>query len=135
MSTTTNDPAQDEMGERPRAEIGALFDAVVLDAKGWLETRKELIVLEVGERLGNLAGALMSKLILLLLVSIGLLMASLALGLWLGQVLDNVVYGFLCVGAIYLLLALIFALFGNKPVRERTMLHIMNAARDEETDL
>lgn len=135
MFNTSKDPIEDEIGEEPRAEVGALFDSVVSDVKGWLETRKDLLVLEASERLGRISGALMSNLILVMLGGFALLMASLALGIWLGQQLNNNVYGFLLVAGIYLLLFLLFALFGSRTVRDRTTLHMINASRDDETDV
>ncbi len=131
----TNDDPTDKgytAGERPEADLGVLLDDVVGDAKGWLATQKEVMILEAGERLGRVSGAIVSNLLISALVGIGLIMASLAAGFWLGQMLGNMGYGFLIVAAFYLLAALLFSLVGSKQLRENITLHIINATRDEE---
>lgn len=119
-------------GDRPEPDLGVLLDDVVGDAKGWLETQKEVLILEAGERLGRVSGSIVSNLIVYALVGVALIMASLALGYWLGQLLDNMAYGFLIVAGSYMLAALLFAVFGSKQLRENITLHIINATRDEE---
>lgn len=119
-------------GERPEPDLGVLLDDVVGDAKGWLETQKEVMILEGGERLGRVSGAIVSNLLISALVGIALIMASLAAGFWLGQMLGNMGYGFLIVAGFYILAALLFSFFGSKQLRENITLHIINATRDEE---
>lgn len=131
---TNDDPAHkgDTTGERPDADLGVLLDDVVADAKGWLEARKEVMILEAGERVGRVSGAMVSNLILAALLGTALLMASLALGFWSGKLLGDMGYGFLLVAAFYLLVALLFSLFGSKQIRAIITLHMINATRDEE---
>lgn len=118
--------------DRPEPDLGVLLDDVVGDAKGWLETQKEVMILEAGERIGRVSGSIVSHLIVYALVGVALIMASLALGYWLGQMLGNMAYGFLIVAGAYMLAALLFAVFGSKQLRENITLHIINATRDEE---
>ncbi len=131
---TNDDPTEKgyDAGERPDADLGVLFEDAVGDAKGWLESQKELIILEAGERLGRISGSIVSNLLLAVLVVISMIMASLAAGFWLGNMLGNMAYGFLIVAAFYLLVALLFSIFGSKQVRDSITLHIINASRDEE---
>lgn len=117
----------DGRGGDDGVDMSVFLDEVVKDGRGWWEAQKEYTTLVVGERIGKLAGMLMSTIVVVLLVAGVLLMFTLALGLWLGNLLGSLTLGFLCVAGIHLVLTLLFLAFGRKTVSDAMALHIINA--------
>lgn len=113
-------------------ELGAFVDDVAQDVKGWVEAQKEYTLLVVSERVGRLSGSLMLTALIALLLAGALLMCAVALGAYLGELLHSVPLGFLCAGGGYLLIALCVAVFGQRWIKDRITLAIINASRDED---
>ena len=113
-------------------DIGAFVDAVVKDGQGWLGTQRELATLAVSEKLGRLSGTVAIALVSALLLTIVLLMCSVALALWAGRAMGDTALGFLAVGGIYLVLAVLFYVLWNKVLRDRITLAIINAIHEKD---
>jgi hypothetical protein len=131
-----NDPHNvDRQGPEDRTppDLGVFLDHVTEDAKGWLEAQKEYTLLIVSERFGRMSASLAVVLLMALLVAGALLMSSIALGLYLGEQWNSMPLGFLCVAGLYLVLAVLFFLFGRRAVKDMITLNIINASRDEDT--
>ena len=116
----------------PIPDIGIFLDAVVGDAKEWVEGQKEHTTLELSERLGRMAGTLMVLIVTALLLAGVLLMGTVSLAIWAGGIFGSTALGFLLVSGIYLVLFLLFMAFGRKDMRDQIMLYLINATRDED---
>lgn len=121
-----------ETDEQDLSNPGVFVGSVIADAKGWVEAQKKYTGLVVSERLGQLTGALLTDIVLAALFGSALLMCSLALGLYLGELLGSTALGLLLLGVAYLLAALIFLGYGKGRMRDRVTLYIINTLRDED---
>jgi hypothetical protein len=114
-------------------DLGVFLDHLSQDAKGWVEAQKEYTLLIVSERFGRMSASLLVVFLLALFLSTAVLMSTIALGLYLGELWNSMPLGFLCISGGYLLLALLFVLFGKQPIKDMITLNIINASRDEDT--
>lgn len=112
-------------------DIGVFVDALVEDGKGWLDAQHDLVVLEASEKIGRASGTLAILLVSALLGAGILVMASIALAIWLGRVFNDLALGFLAVAGIYLLIIAIF-LLAQKALRDRITLAIINAIHEKD---
>lgn len=125
------------MSERPYAkytrpgedapDLGSYVQAVGEDAKAWFEAQKALTKLEAGEQLGRLAAMVMMVVVVGLVVITTLMFWCVALALWLGQLLENNILGFLLGGGIFLLLGVLFYLLWRTVLRDKVTLAVINA--------
>ncbi|MCB0763274.1 MAG: phage holin family protein [Flavobacteriales bacterium] len=113
-------------------DLGLFMDAVVDDAKGWTEAQKNYLTLVASERAGKLSGTLLVAVVSALFVAMVLVMCSLALALWLGEVFNSTPLGFLAVGGIYVVLTIIFYQIWRHILRDRITLSIINAAYEKD---
>lgn len=74
----------------------------------YVNTRMDLFRLEMANNLAQLASGYITKLVLLYFLLLALFFMSLALGFYLGTVVDSTALGFFLTGCIYILLMLIF---------------------------
>ncbi|MCB0770961.1 MAG: hypothetical protein KDC00_11230 [Flavobacteriales bacterium] len=128
-----HDASRPGPGDRTPPDLGVFLDHVTDDAKGWFEAQKEYTLLIVSERFGRMSAALAVVLLMGLLVAGAVLLGSLALGLYLGDLWNSLPLGILCVAGAYLILAMLFFIFGRRPIKDMIILHIINASRDEDS--
>jgi hypothetical protein len=115
-------------GEAP--ELGLLIEALIDDLKGYLEAQQRLVTLQASEKAGRLVAILLLALVVTVLVGGVLVMLSVALALWLGEVFGDIALGFLATGGIHLLLTLLFYLLWKSALRERIILAVVNAVHE-----
>ncbi|RAW01773.1 phage holin family protein [Pseudochryseolinea flava] len=77
------------------------------DIGDYLETYYQLKVLQITDKAANVASISMASLAVIVLMTFMFLFLGIALGLWIGESLNNMVAGFAIVAGAYALLALI----------------------------
>lgn len=116
-------------GEGP--ELGLLVEALVEDAKGYFEAQRDLIGFNSAEKGGRIAAILLLVLVVAVLLGGVLVMLSIAIALWLAEIIGSLPLGFLAMGGVHLLLAGIFYVLWRSVLRERIILSIINAVHGE----
>lgn len=89
--------------ERMLADTRSLSE----DVAEWLRLKVKLIQLEVHERITNEVNAVLSSIVVLGLLLTSFLMGMIAVGLYLGDLLGNIAYGFAVVSAFVAIVALV----------------------------
>ena len=117
-------------GEGP--EFGLVLEALLEDAKGYLEAQRDLAGLRASEHGGRAVAMLVLGLVVCTLVGGVLVMLSVALAMWLGELLDDLKLGFLAMGGIHLVLMGLFYLLWKSVLREKIIVAIINAAHAED---
>lgn len=100
--------------EQQTNHISSLVDK----AKEYAETRMELVKLKVAETSSQTIASIVSITILVTLLTLFVLLLSIGLALWLGDLLGNNYYGFFVMAAFYGILALMIYLFKSKWIED-----------------
>lgn len=116
-------------GEGP--ELGLLIEALVEDAKGYFEAQRDLIGFNSAEKGGRIVAIMLLVLVVAVLLGGVLVMLSVAMALWLSEVIGSLPLGFLAMGGVHLLLAGLFYLLWRTVLRERIILAIINAVHGD----
>lgn len=112
-------------------ELGLLIEALVEDAKGYFEAQRDLIGFNSAEKGGRIVAILLMVLVVAVLLGGVLVMGSIAMALWLSEVIGSLPLGFLAMGGVHLLLAGLFYLLWRTVLRERIILAIINAVHGD----
>ena len=80
---------------------------LIAEIKSYILLQKRCMALDIAEKLIVLLSAIVVGALCLILGAIVLFFCSLALAFWIGNMCGNILWGFLCVGAITALLAII----------------------------
>ncbi len=116
-------------------QLSSRLKQITSELKEYLETRIDLLVLNVGDQISAWVGLSTQKIIGYLILSFGLLFASVALAIYLGDVLQNEALGYLIVSIPLMILGLIFAFakpFGiASSVQKQLMSGILKAIEEE----
>ncbi len=116
-------------------QLSSRLKQITSELKEYLETRIDLLVLNIGDQISAWVGLSTQKIIGYLILSFGLLFASIALAIYLGDLLNNEALGYLIVSIPLLILGLIFAF--SKPfgiassVQKQLMSGILKAIEEE----
>ncbi len=89
-----------------KSKAGDLSDSVT----EYIQTYYKLSMLKVADKATVISASVMSSLIVFFLGIFVLFFSGIALGVWLGKVLDNVALGYLIVAGIFLLAIIILVL-------------------------
>lgn len=108
--------------------LGDVFEAVAGDAKAYMAAQKALITLDLSERGGRIAAKAVWLVVAVLLVGLGIGLLAVALGLYLGRVLNDVALGFLAAGGVLFAVTALFYLLWRWVLRDRIILAVINAA-------
>ena len=84
--------------------LESLFDKTT----DYLETRAQLVKLKAVRKTSELVSGLVTRLVIFALLGIFLMVFNIALGLWLGEMMNKEYYGFFTLAGFYLLLGIIF---------------------------
>lgn len=103
--------------EEQEAEKEGLFERI----NTYIQLRTRLAILSTAEKAAEIYAKLLSNLIVLLCLVIAFLFGSLALAFYLSEVLENSGGGFLCVGGLYLLLAILVLIIRKKSIEKPLM--------------
>lgn len=91
------------------------IEALTNDFKSYLHTSKELIQLQITEKIAVVTASLIQYLIIGVALLFCLLFLSVSLGLYMSHVFDSYLYGFLCVSSLYVVITVVLVL-ANKPL-------------------
>ena len=94
--------------EELKQKAGELTDSV----SEYIKTYYKLSVLKVADKATGITASALASIVIAFLSFFVLLFSGIAMGIWLGTVVNSVALGFLLVGAIYLLF--IFIILGLK---------------------
>jgi hypothetical protein len=97
--------------------VDELVEPLIEKATTYGKTSLKLIKLKAVQRASVMAPAIITKLITIILMSLFLLVLTIAVAIWLGDMLGKMYYGFFIVAGFYLLLVLCFQLFFKKGMK------------------
>jgi len=97
--------------------VDELVEPLIEKATTYGKTSLKLIKLKAVQRASVMAPAIITKLITIILMSLFLLVLTIAVAIWLGDMLGKMYYGFFIVAGFYLLLVLGFQLFFKKGMK------------------
>jgi hypothetical protein len=96
------------------------FDPLVEKARTYGKTSIELYKLKAIEKTSEVTSTLVSRMLAFAALGLFLLMASIGVAFWLGEVLGKVYYGFLCLGGFYGAVGLVLYFILHNWMKERT---------------
>lgn len=108
--------------------VGTVLD----DSKEWLDAHVAYSTLVGSERLGKLSGTLVIGFVMALFIVCGLLMCSVALAIWFGQIMNSPALGFLCTAGILILLAALVYFVLGSAIRNSITLSIINTIHEKD---
>ncbi|NAW51132.1 hypothetical protein GNY06_07005 [Elizabethkingia argentiflava] len=88
----------------------------------YLKKKMDLFKLEVVEKTLTSAGAITFSILLLAMLTFFIGLLSVGISLWLGDILQNISYGFLSVSGFYLFIIILMIIFKKKLKKEFTNL-------------
>lgn len=103
--------------EKQSNSVGSLFEK----AGEYLETRIELTKLKTIDSASDFAASVLTKLVFFFVLALALVIGSIGLSYWVGDLLGKTYYGFFIVTGIYLLILLLVSI--NKYEWIRNPLH------------
>ena len=117
-------------------ETEQIFKKLKEDVSTYVELKVELLKLTAYERTGKLVSVLSYGLILLFLAFFAILFIFLALGFFLGDILDNVAGGFAIVALLYMILFAIIIFNKNKisEVIVNEIISVLTAIEDKKKE-
>lgn len=118
--------------------LGSRIKNISSELKEYLETRINLIVLNIGDQVTQWIGLSLQKLIGLLIIGCGFLFALIGLAIYLGELLNNSAIGFIAVSTPLFIIGFIFILIKPiglaKTVQEQLMSGILDALEEKKDD-
>ncbi|HLF63136.1 MAG TPA: phage holin family protein [Saprospiraceae bacterium] len=115
--------------ETPAGSIKSLFDHV----ESYTKTTFELLKLKMLEKLITVVTSMVSQLTALVVISLGVLVLSIGVALWLGELLGKSYYGFFVVAGFYLVMGIVFHFFLRKWLRRPVSNFIIKQSFNKET--
>lgn len=103
--------------------------------KKYLETRIQLLKFELITVFANVASTLVSSFIILVFSLFILLMFSFSLAFWLSAFLDSNTLGFAIVGAVYLVVFIIYLFYSKEIMEEKVKDGIVSSALDTSDEI
>ncbi|MDR3705733.1 MAG: hypothetical protein P4L28_07510 [Paludibacteraceae bacterium] len=85
-----------------------LVETLLVKATNYGKTSFKLVKLNALDKTTDVVSSIIPHLIVLIITSTSILFINLALALWIGELIGDVFYGFLLVGAFYALVTLVF---------------------------
>lgn len=111
--------------------IGPKIKQITNELKSYVETRIELLVLNLAEKGAILFGDIVQAFLSLTVLVSGLMLCIIALSLYLGELLDNSYLGFLITGGFLTFVGLVLILAKpknfSKKIQNQVMSDVMNA--------
>jgi hypothetical protein len=91
---------------------------LVENVEGYIKTNVTLYKLTAIKKSADIVSGLVSKMVLLMVITFFVLMLSVGLALWIGEVVESPYKGFLIVSAGYIFIFIILYLFRNPLLKE-----------------
>ncbi len=95
-------------------------------AEAYGKSSFELLKLKALQKSASIISVLTVRIILVLFMVLVILNLNIGVALWLGNVLNNMYFGFFCVAAFYLVIVGILCVFLNKFIQKRINQSIIN---------
>ena len=95
-------------------------------AEAYGKSSFELLKLNALQKSASIISLLAVRIILVLFVGLVILNLNIGVALWLGNVLNNIYFGFFCVAAFYLIIVGILCVFLNKFIQKKVNRSIIN---------
>ena len=102
--------------------------------KKYVENRIQLVKFNLIGAIANVGAGLVSSFLLLIMGILILLMFSIALAFWLATFFESEIIGFALVGVLYLLLLLLYAVFGKNKIELKIKDKIVASALAQDDD-
>lgn len=116
-------------------DLGSRIKHITNELKDYVETKLELTMLNVSEKVSYWIGQSIQQLFGYTLLGVGLIFGMTALAIYLGEILNNEWAGYLIVASPFLLLGIIFVLIKPKSLARRIQSQILTEIIDSiETD-
>lgn len=119
-------------------QLGSRLKQLSSELRDYLETRIDLLVLNVGDQITQWIGHSIQKIIGLVVIGVGIFFAMIAAAIFIGEYFQNEAIGYLIISVPLLLIGLILALakpFGiAKTIQKQLMEGILEALDDEKTE-
>ena len=90
------------------------FGSIVENFKGLVDTKIKILKLEIKDELANAMSKILIGVVLINLLFFALLLLSIALSIYLGEILNNYYLGFIGTGGIYIVLFIFLLVFKEK---------------------
>lgn len=108
-----------------------MFDLI----KKYIDNKIQLVKLELISVSANLASKLISFFVIALFVVIIVILFNFAIALGIGQYFDNIALGFAIVGGVYLLLFILYYLFGRDKFSMKVKDYVVKTAMGVQDEL
>jgi len=79
----------------------------------------ELLKLQSLQKIASIVSVLTVRIVLVIFIVLVILNLNIGVALWLGDLLANAYYGFFCVAAFYIVVAIILCVFSNKFIQKK----------------
>lgn len=113
-------------------DVAEFFLSMSTDAQGWWDAQKRLFTLRAYEKAGHAAGLLLQVLLTSVAVVMIVIFASLALAVWLGNLMNGLAWGLLTVAGMYIVLLLLAHFVIGPKARRLITLRLINSLYDDE---
>lgn len=123
---TTSRTIEQERAQGEELDFSNFMDGLVVDVKGYVHAEKEHLTLHVTEKAARLVSQSIRQLTVVTLSGAALLFLSLALALYLSELLASIPLGFVIVAGAYLILLGAYQLWWSQGGRERSLLDHIN---------
>jgi mannose/fructose/N-acetylgalactosamine-specific phosphotransferase system component IID len=98
-------------------EVTASLETLFEKARDYSKTSIELFKLNTIAKVADVGSAIIFRVLATLFVALALMMTSIGIALWLGQLLGNAYYGFFVMGILYVFITLALYLFRDKWIK------------------
>lgn len=115
-------------------DLGSRIKQITRELKHYVETRIELTILNVSDKLTYIIGQTIQQLFGYTILALGLVFALVALAIYLGDVLDAEWAGYGIVGAPFLILGLIFVTVKPKSIAVKIQAQLLSELIDSVPD-
>jgi hypothetical protein len=109
--------------------IATPIEELIEKAGTYGKTTIELIKLKALDKTANVISSLTAKTILFIIVAMVILITSIGVALWIGELLGKAYYGFFALAAFYDVIVILLYFFSNKwikkPISESIIKHIL----------
>jgi hypothetical protein len=93
------------------------IELLLHQAEGYSKTSLELLRLKTIEKVAGIVSSMIYLFIIYIFVAISSFILSIGIAIWIGELMDNVAFGYFIVGAFYLFLSLLFFIFKNSWIK------------------
>ncbi|MBK7233021.1 MAG: hypothetical protein IPH93_12365 [Saprospiraceae bacterium] len=94
------------------------FEPLFERAQNYLETTLDLYKLKAIEQISGVFSTFIIRAVILMVLILFVLMLSIGMAIWLGEIFGKMYYGFMCIAGFYAIVSLIFYFLLQKKAKE-----------------